>query len=281
MHRSLASPCTECENSAQTSSSTAGKGQLKYDRSLDSDVLTPVARGLRQQCWEENSAAARLYKERAEEEHQLPAPHISEFVWSVLAHQLQKRDVNAKTAAEAPGTTGTPCGGAAGKGTEWRCRGGEHYADCSREASSRGGFRDDGRASWSTEDSQPNSVPLTREHDTMQHGSFIPQRLPLPCDEVTRSSPAQNPVPERTVRSASAPQASASSERLCCIEGDEWSCSGGSSYHVSGLPVRAPSPHPKALQCGGGGGSGYSFLSTDTCNEERSLEITPDLNATR
>ncbi|TPP45765.1 hypothetical protein CGC21_35780 [Leishmania donovani] len=193
LHRSLASPCTECENSAQTSSSTAGKGQLKYDRSLDSDVLTPVARGLRQQCWEENSAAARLYKERAEEEHQLPAPHIPEFVWSVLAHQLQKRDVNAKTAAEAPGTTGTPCGGAAGKGTEWRRRGGEHYADCSREASSRGGFRDDGRASWSTEDSQPNSVPLTREHDTMQHGSFIPQRWPLPCDEVTRSSPAQNP----------------------------------------------------------------------------------------
>ncbi|CAG9578435.1 hypothetical protein LMJF_30_2020 [Leishmania major strain Friedlin] len=48
LHRSLASPCTECESSAQTSSSTTGKGQLKYDRSLDSDVLKPVARGLRQ-----------------------------------------------------------------------------------------------------------------------------------------------------------------------------------------------------------------------------------------
>lgn len=180
-----------------------------------------------------------------------------------------------------PHAPGTSSGGAAVKGTEWRRLGGEgDYANCSWEASSRGGFPDDGGVSSSNEDSHSNSVPLTREHDTMQHGSLISQRLPLPCDEPTQPPRAQNPVSEQAVSSALGPQASASSERLCFIKGDVWSCSSGASYHVSGRPVRAPSPHPEALQRGGGCASRTSVLSTDTRNEERSLQIKSDLNDT-
>lgn len=64
-------------------SDAMNKTQGTYFGSLDSDILTPITRRVRAQCWEENGAASPLDLDAA------PRPPTPEFVRNVLAVQLK------------------------------------------------------------------------------------------------------------------------------------------------------------------------------------------------